>query len=132
MMKSNPLKFPGKRVLLVEDYALNQEIVQDMLELMECQVDTAENGKQALELQEKNVYDVILMDVQMPEMDGYTTTQEIRKREAGKKHSAILALTANALVGDREKCLEAGMDDYLAKPVDLDKLENVLKKYLGS
>lgn len=131
-MKPNSTKFPGKRVLLVEDYALNQEIMQDMLELMECQVDIAENGKQALELQEKNPYDVILMDVQMPEMDGYTTTREIRKREAGKKHSSILALTANALVGDREKCLEAGMDDYLAKPVDLDRLEGLLKKYLAS
>lgn len=131
-MKLTGLKFPGKRVLLVEDYVLNQEIMQDMLELMECRVDIAENGKQALEMVEKNPYDVILMDIQMPEMDGYATTREIRKLEVGKKHSAILAITANALVGDREKCIDAGMDDYLPKPVELDKLENLLKKYIGS
>lgn len=131
-MKSNAVKFPGKRVLIVEDYAINQEIMQDMLELMDCTVDIAENGKQALVMQAKTPYDLIIMDVQMPEMDGYMTTQEIRKREKGKKRSPILAVTANALVGDREKCLEAGMDDYLSKPVELDKLEATLKKYLSN
>jgi len=129
-MKPKTTKFPGKRVLLVEDYAINQEIMQDMLELMECKVDIAENGKQALEMQAQTPYDLILMDVQMPEMDGYATTRAIRESEKGQRRSPILAVTANALVGDREKCLEAGMDDYLAKPVELDKLEATLKKYL--
>jgi CheY-like chemotaxis protein len=131
-MKSRTAKFPGKRVLVVEDYVINREITQDMLELMDCQVDVAENGQQALAMQAKSPYDLILMDIQMPEMDGYTTTREIRKREQGKKHSPILAVTANAMTGDREKCLEAGMDDYLAKPVELDKLEAILKKYLSA
>lgn len=130
-MKAGGAKFPGKRVLVVEDYAINQEIMQDMLELMDCTVDIAENGKQALDMVKKQHYDAILMDVQMPELDGYGATREIRQRETdGDKRSVILAITANAMVGDREKCLAAGMDDYLAKPIELDKLEGLLKKYL--
>lgn len=131
-MRPNLTKFPGKRVLVVEDYTINQEVMQDMLELMGCTVDVAENGKQALEKRAKVAYDLIIMDVQMPEMDGYKTTREIRASEKSeKRRSPILAVTANAMAGDREKCLEAGMDDYLAKPVDFDKLETILKKYLG-
>lgn len=130
-MKAGGAKFPGKRVLVVEDYAINQEILQDMLELMDCTVDIAENGRQALDMVKSQPYDAILMDVQMPELDGYGATREIRQRETGSdKRSVILAITANAMVGDREKCLAAGMDDYLAKPIELDKLEGLLKKYL--
>lgn len=130
-MKAGGAKFPGKRVLVVEDYAINQEILQDMLELMDCKVDIAENGRQALDMVKSQPYDAILMDVQMPELDGYGATREIRQRETGSdKRSVILAITANAMVGDREKCLAAGMDDYLAKPIELDKLEGLLKKYL--
>ncbi len=125
-------KFSGKRILLVEDYFINQEILQDMLELMNCTVDVAEDGAEALRKYESNSYDIILMDIQLPQMDGYEVTKEIRKREevAGKRHTAIIAVTANAMAGDREKSLEAGMDDYLAKPVELARLEGLLKKYL--
>lgn len=130
-MKSVGTKFRGKKVLVVEDYPINQEIMQDMLELMDCSVDIAESGSEALRMIERQNYDAILMDVQMPKMDGYSTVKEIRQKEKGK-HSVILAVTANAMIGDREKCLAAGMDDYLAKPVELDKLENLLKKYLKS
>lgn len=114
--------FPGKKILVVEDYFINKEMMQDMLEALGCEVDTAEDGETALSKWSKNDYDLILMDIQMPIKDGYEVTREIRKQEDGKKHTIILALTANALVGDKEKCLEAGMDDYLSKPIDKPKL----------
>lgn len=125
-------RFPGKSVLVVEDYFINQEIVQDMLELMDCQVELAENGSEALEKLANRKYDMILMDIQLPEKDGYQLTREIREKEKSQdtKRTAIVALTANAMSGDREKCLEAGMDDYIAKPIDIASLETVLKKYL--
>ncbi len=124
-------KFTGKRILVVEDYFINQEIVQDMLELMDCHVEIAEDGEEAIEKVDKNEYDLILMDIQLPEKDGYEVTREIRQQEkTGKKRKTIVALTANAMAGDREKCIEAGMDDYLSKPIDLTKLESILKKYL--
>lgn len=133
-MQKTSAKFSGKRILLVEDYFINQEIVQDMLELMDCSVDLAEDGAEALRKYEAKEYDLILMDIQLPEMDGYEVTREIRRKEKtdSKKHTTIVALTANAMVGDREKSLESGMDDYLAKPIELAKLESVLKKYLPS
>ncbi len=123
-------KFPGKKILIAEDYFVNQEVTQDILELMEFTVDVAENGREALEKYEQSSYDAILMDVQMPEMDGYQTTAEIRKKEQNGRRTPIIALTANAMSGDREKCLEAGMDDYLSKPIEATKLEEILKKYI--
>lgn len=97
---------------------------------MDFSVDLAENGIEALEKYDESEYDIILMDIQMPELDGYQTTAEIRKRENGKRHVLIIALTANALAGDREKCIEAGMDDYISKPIEAEKLEDLLKKHL--
>ena len=130
-MKKVTSKFPGKRALVVEDYFINQEVTQDILELMGVDVQVAENGREALELYENGKYDLIFMDIQMPEMDGYQTTREIRRAEiSGEQRVPIIALTANALSGDREKCLEAGMDDYLSKPIEAEKIEEVLKKYL--
>jgi len=123
-------KFPGKKILIAEDYFVNQEVTQDILELMEFTVDVAENGREALEKYEQSSYDAILMDVQMPEMDGFQTTAEIRKKEKDGRRTPIIALTANAMSGDREKCLEAGMDDYLSKPIEATKLEEILKKYI--
>lgn len=123
-------KFAGKKILVVEDYFINQEVTEDILHLMGCEVDLAENGKEALEKWKSNTYDLILMDVQMPEMDGYQTTRQIREREAGKNRAIIVALTANALQGDREKCLASGMDDYISKPIEVSKLEEILNKYL--
>lgn len=123
-------KFPGKHILVVEDYFVNQEVTQDILELMDFSVEIAETGREALEKHETKEYDAILMDVQMPEIDGYEATSLIREREGSEKHTPIIALTANALSGDREKCLEAGMDDYISKPIEAEKLEEILKKYL--
>ena len=129
-MKKVTSKFPGKRALVVEDYFVNQEVTQDILELMGVDVEVAENGREALELYQNQKYDLIFMDIQMPEMDGYQTTREIRRTEDEGSHVPIIALTANALSGDREKCLEAGMDDYISKPIEVEKIEEILKKYL--
>ncbi|MGZ8265805.1 MAG: ATP-binding response regulator, partial [Burkholderiales bacterium] len=108
----------GARVLLVEDNGVNQQIGVAMLEALGCHVDVAANGLEALTLSERQRYDVILMDCQMPEMDGFEATAVIRAREtaAGSSRTPIVALTANAMRGDRERCIAAGMDDYLAKP----------------
>lgn len=116
----------NKKILVVEDNPLNQETVKDMLEIIGCQVEIASNGKEALQKYFQNVYDLIIMDVQMPEKNGYEVTQEIRKQEKDSEHTLILAMTAYALVGDRQKCLEAGMDDYLSKPIEMDQLKNKL------
>jgi CheY-like chemotaxis protein len=125
-------RFPGKKALIVEDYFVNQEVTQDILELMGLNVDIAENGLEAIEKYKDNTYDLIFMDVQMPEKDGYETTKEIRKIEKSlNKKTPIIALTANALSGDQEKCLAAGMDEYLTKPLDTTRIEAVLKKYLS-
>lgn len=132
-MQKITANFPGKKILLVEDYFINQEIVQDMLELMGCTVDIAEDGDQALEKFDAKNYDLILMDIQLPKKDGYEVTRTIRRKEQeqSKKHTTIVALTANAMLGDREKCLDAGMDDYIPKPIELTTLESTLKKYFS-
>ncbi|MCX7096369.1 MAG: response regulator [Methylococcales bacterium] len=111
-------RLQGLRVLLAEDNPVNQEIGRAMLNVMGCEVELAENGQEALAAFKRGQTDLILMDCMMPEMDGYTAAQEIRLLEnaAGDSHIPILALTANAMQGDREKCLAAGMSDYLSKP----------------
>jgi two-component system, sensor histidine kinase and response regulator len=116
------------RLLLAEDNAVNQQVALHQLDLMGHQVETASSGVEALELMDRNVYDAVLMDVHMPTLDGYATTAEIRKREAGTKHTWIIAMTANALPTDRAKCLAAGMDDYLSKPVSSAALAQVLTR----
>jgi PAS domain S-box-containing protein len=117
------------RVLLVEDYPPNQKIAKKLLEKMGCTVDTAGNGEEAIEKLHENRYDIVFMDVQMPEMDGYTTTQLIRKDKtlAG---ILIIAMTANALEGDKEKCIAAGMNDYISKPLHRAEIEAMLYNYL--
>lgn len=119
-------------ILVVDDYLVNQEMTKEMLEIMSCTVDVAEDGRQAVQLAQKNKYDLIFMDIQMPEMDGIMATREIRKIEGNSKHTPIIALTANALPGDREKYLDAGLDDYLSKPIRSKDLEIMLRKYLKS
>ena len=100
-----------------------------MLKKLNCRVDVAANGKETLEMLEKFPYDLIFMDCQMPEMTGYEATAEIRLRERDTQHIPIVALTANAMKGDREKCLEAGMDDYISKPVKREDLEKALQRW---
>ncbi len=120
----------GARVLVVEDHEINQRVVVRTAEQVGCEVDVAGDGREALEALAHNRYDVVLMDCRMPEMDGYTATAEIRRREAQTGgHVPIVAMTANAIKGDRERCLQAGMDDYLAKPVPPDRLRAMLRDW---
>ena len=112
-----PKTIPPLRFLLAEDGKANQRLARALLEMDGHKVTVAENGRIAVDLFREERFDVILMDVQMPEMDGFAATQEIRKLEQGSaKHIPIIAMTARAMKGDREKCLAAGMDDYVAKP----------------
>jgi CheY-like chemotaxis protein len=118
----------GVRVLVAEDNLVNQRVVLHMIRRLGGQADVAMNGRQAVAAAERGAYDVILMDVQMPEMDGYEATQCIRRRLPRERQPWIIALTANALLGDRERCLSAGMDDYLTKPLILDALEAAIRR----
>jgi signal transduction histidine kinase/DNA-binding response OmpR family regulator len=119
------------RVLLAEDNPVNQMVALAMLETLGLAADVADNGRQVIERLQAQRYDIVLMDCQMPEMDGFTTTAEIRRREqGGSSHLTIVALTANALRGDREACVSAGMDDYLAKPFSRDQLALLLSRWL--
>jgi signal transduction histidine kinase/CheY-like chemotaxis protein len=121
------------RVLLAEDNQVNQKVATLILKKRKCQVDLAANGKEAVDKWSESSYDVILMDLQMPEMDGFQASREIRRREAiAGGHIPIIALTANALSGDREKCLEAGMDAYVTKPVRPESLFEAIGKVVPS
>ncbi len=116
-------------VLVVEDNPVNQRMAVRMLEKMGCRVDVAANGAEALKKAAQSLYDLIFMDCQMPEMDGYEATAEIRRCEGHSKHTLIIAMTAHTMQGDREKCLQAGMDDFLPKPVKKETLSEILQKW---
>ena len=120
------------RVLLVEDNAVNSEIAMAMLARMGIEADLAEDGLAALRAAERASFDLILMDCQMPNMDGFEATRRMiaRERALDLAHTPIVALTANAIRGDREACLAAGMDDYLAKPFLFEALRAVLERWL--
>lgn len=123
-------QFKGKRVLAVEDVKVNMMLIMKLLEKHGCTVETATNGKEAVAMTDKNSYDIVFMDCQMPEMDGFEATKAIRRKEKNK-HTIIVALTADAMTGDRDKCLTAGMDDYLNKPVRQQDITMMLDKWLG-
>jgi CheY-like chemotaxis protein len=118
------------RVRIVEDNAVNQTVAARLLEKLGCRVDVAANGREAVEMTSLLPYDAIFMDCQMPEMDGFEATREIRKREGSSVHRPIIAMTANAMQGDRKRCLNAGMDDYVSKPMEKADLIEALKRYL--
>jgi len=129
------LKQPSRpfRVLLVEDNLVNQRLAVRMLEKMGHQVVVAQTGQEALNSLQAEKFDLVLMDVQMPEMDGFAATREIRRRElGGQEHLPVIAMTAHAMKGDRESCLEAGMDDYLAKPINREELQQVIERAIKS
>ncbi|MGI9335648.1 MAG: cache domain-containing protein, partial [Gammaproteobacteria bacterium] len=131
---TEPEQLLNARVLVAEDNPVNQELVLEMLGALGCQVTLAEHGGKALEALNRESFDVVLMDCQMPEMDGYEATAEIRRQEAEHDDDTrvpIVALTANAMRGDREKCGTAGMDDYLAKPFNSAQLADVLARWGG-
>jgi PAS domain S-box-containing protein len=120
---------PALRILLAEDHPINQQVILEQLAVLGYRADCAANGQEALDLLAVRAYDLVLMDCQMPVLDGYETAQQLRVIEGNDRHTFIVALTAHAMPGEREKCLAAGMDDYLSKPVDLDALAGVMKKY---
>ena len=120
-----------RKILVVEDNVVNQKVALSILQKIGCQVDIAVNGIEALQKLAETNYDSILMDCQMPEMDGFETTMEIRRRErkqTDSRRNHIIAMTAHAMQGDRERCLASGMDDYLSKPIRVKELSNALSK----
>jgi len=128
-----PARAVGPRILLVEDNPVNREVAIGMLESLGCAIDAAENGWLAIEAMNTQTYDAVLMDCQMPVMDGLTATGEIRRREqnSGAARVPVIALTANAMDGDRERCLAAGMDDFLSKPFTQQQLATLLRRWLA-
>ncbi len=129
---AGPRTHAGRRVLLVEDNAINQKVGRRLFEKLGCTVDVASNGLEALQRWGAQSYDVVFMDCDMPVMNGFDATREIRRHEADTaRRTPIVALTANALPSDRERCLAAGMDDFVAKPVREDALDAMLGSVLG-
>ena len=124
-----------RQILLVEDTPVNREVAMGMLEVLGYRIQAVENGRLAVEAFAREHFDLVLMDCQMPEMDGFTATSAIRQQEQAAEathHVPIIALTANAMEGDRNRCLAAGMDDYLAKPFTMAQLSTVLTQWLAS
>lgn len=123
------VKSDSYKILLAEDNRVNQQLMVRMLKRLGYETVVAENGRKAISLWKSDKIDLILMDIQMPEMDGYQATREIRK--LATDHIPIIALTANAMKGDRDRCLEAGMDEYITKPVDKKVLSRMLADTLS-
>ena len=118
------------RVLLAEDNVVNQKVAAGMLQRLGFGADVAANGKEAVNRCAERQYDVVFMDCHMPEMDGYDASAELRRREGGRRRTTIIALTADAREGTRERCLQAGMDDYIVKPVKMEDLRQALQKWV--
>ncbi|MGL4995068.1 MAG: response regulator [Deefgea sp.] len=123
-----------RRVLLVEDNPVNRKVAQAMLAKLNCEVESAENGLEALHMLENADYDMVLMDINMPEMDGWSATRAIRNPQSRvlRHDIAVIAMTANAMSGDEELCRLAGMDDYLSKPVNFERLSLIVSKFIKS
>ena len=133
-IESAPVQQLSANILLVEDNLVNQKVATAMLNNLGCTVVAANNGVEAVELTQNQSYDLIFMDCHMPELDGFGATKAIRQREQseGREAAVIVALTAHAIAGAREDCLQVGMNDFLAKPFDLEQIQQLLIKWLGA
>jgi CheY-like chemotaxis protein len=120
---------PGRLILVAEDNEINQKVVLRLLEKAGYRAEVVATGRQAVEAVARKCYDLVLMDVQMPDMDGLEATAQIRRLEAGLRHTPIAAMTADAMAGDRDRCLAAGMDDYLSKPLRLTDLLKTITRW---
>jgi PAS domain S-box-containing protein len=120
---------PPMNILIAEDNSINQKLIVRILKILGEEVDIANNGLEALNAALKKKYDIILMDIQMPEMDGYEATRRIRSDVSKANQPVIIAMTANTLQGDREKCIEAGMNDYMSKPILIEEVKRIIKKW---
>lgn len=120
------------RVLVVEDNLVNQKVAMRMIEKLGYPVQVVADGKAAVEALERDDFDLVLMDCQMPVMDGYAATEEIRRREGDRRHTPIVALTAHAIASNKQRCLEIGMDDFVTKPVTSEQLQRVLENWIGT
>ena len=129
-MSENSSIQPTPRILMAEDNAINQRVGKLILQRAGFNIDLVSNGSEALAAHRERPYDLILMDCQMPAMDGFEASRQIR--QLGVRQPVIIAVTANALRGERERCLEAGMDDYLSKPFQAEQLVAVVKKWASS
>jgi CheY-like chemotaxis protein len=127
--ETSPIEQP-LRILMAEDNAINQRVGKLILQRAGYYIDLVSDGNEAVVAHRKEPYDVILMDCQMPVMDGFEASRQIRQLDS--KQPVIIAVTANALVGERERCLEAGMDDYLSKPFQAEQLVGVIKKWAAT
>jgi len=127
--KAKNQKRPFFKILLVEDNSANQLVAKMQLKNLGYDVDIAANGLEALDALGRISYDLVLMDCQMPEMDGFTATEELRRREADRKHTPVVAMTANAMAGDKERCIASGMDEYISKPVRPEALRAAIAKW---
>lgn len=116
-------------ILLAEDIRVNQKVALRMFKRLGYDADLATNGKEAIEALHRQSYDVVFMDVQMPEMDGFEATRAIREEWQNDSRPWIIAMTANAMRGDREKCLEVGMNDYISKPIQIEAIERSLRQF---
>jgi hypothetical protein len=122
----------GARVLVVDDNAANQKVALRMIERLGYRGDVAATGAEAVAMLGRGHYDAVLMDCQMPEMDGYEASRQIRHDERGGRHVPIIAMTADMVPGERERCLAAGMDDHISKPVKLHVVAAVLERWLAT
>jgi CheY-like chemotaxis protein len=126
-------QFNGVHILLVEDNLVNQKLMSTIITSVGCTMDLAANGIEAVACAQSSHYDIILMDCQMPKMDGFEATREIRADKVGlNKATPIVAITAKALHGDREKCIEAGMNEYITKPIKPQTIYEVIRKFASN
>ncbi len=128
---NTPSESYNAQVLLAEDNQINQAVASHILERLQCNVTVVENGLEAVDILQKEKFDIVFMDCQMPVLDGYSATRTIRAQEKNGQHIPIVAMTAHAIEGDRIKCIDSGMDDYISKPIDMNELVRILDNFCG-